>query len=86
MALVTSAASQDEKERLKAVEFFQAEFQLDHRIARLGEHATVSSTLKGADDARRALETNQQQAKETPKVFVSVMNGITSECGEPSRG
>ncbi len=52
LAVVKAADSADAKVRNTALDFFQSEFQLDYKIARLGEAANAHSAGKGAEDAR----------------------------------
>lgn len=47
MAVVTSAASEDPKQRQKALDFFKAEFELDYKIAKLGEQVLENAGKGG---------------------------------------
>ncbi|PWZ03816.1 ClpP/crotonase [Testicularia cyperi] len=76
LAVVKAADSSDPKVRNQALDFFQSEFQLDYRIARLGEAANAHSAGKGAEDARILSKSKGAEIKH-PKTFVSVMDGIT---------
>ncbi|GAC97669.1 enoyl-CoA hydratase/isomerase [Pseudozyma hubeiensis SY62] len=75
LAVVKAADSSDPKTRNTALDFFQSEFQLDYKIARLGEAANAHSAGAGAEDARTLAESKAGAKK--PKTFVSVMDGIT---------
>lgn len=66
MAVVTSAASEDPKQRQKALDFFQAEFELDYKIAKLGERVVDEDQKNGGGE-------------KGSKHFVAFMDGITSE-------
>ncbi len=76
LAVVKAADSSDAKVRNTALDFFQSEFQLDYKIARLGEAANAHSAGKGAEDARTLTKSKGGELKK-PKTFVSVMDGIT---------
>lgn len=76
LAVVKAADSSDPKVRNNALKFFQSEFQLDYKIARLGEAANAHSAGKGAEDARKLSQGKGGEVK-NPKTFVSVMDGIT---------
>lgn len=76
LAVVKAADSSDPKVRNTALDFFQSEFQLDYKIARLGEAANAHSAGAGAEDARTLAERKGSELKK-PKTFVSVMDGIT---------
>ncbi|SPO24307.1 related to enoyl-CoA-hydratase [Ustilago trichophora] len=76
LAVVKAADSEDPKVRNKALDFFRTEFQLDYKIARLGETANAHSAGKGAEDARTLAKSKGGDLKK-PKTFVSVMDGIT---------
>ncbi|SNX87193.1 related to enoyl-CoA-hydratase [Melanopsichium pennsylvanicum] len=76
LAVVKAADSSDPKVRDTALDFFRTEFQLDYKIARLGEAANAHSAGKGAEDARTLTKSKGGELK-NPKTFVSVMDGIT---------
>lgn len=76
LAVVKAADSSDPKVRNTALDFFQSEFQLDYKIARLGEAANAHSAGAGAEDARTLTKSKGGELK-NPKTFVSVMDGIT---------
>ncbi|KAJ1026950.1 hypothetical protein NDA16_002243 [Ustilago loliicola] len=76
LAVVKAADSSDPKARNTALDFFRSEFQLDYKIARLGEAANAHSAGKGAEDARILTKSKGGEVK-NPKTFVSVMDGIT---------
>lgn len=76
LAVVKAADSSDAEVRNTALDFFQTEFQLDYKIARLGEAANAHSAGKGAEDARTLAKSKGGELKR-PKTFVSVMDGIT---------
>ncbi|EPQ29517.1 uncharacterized protein PFL1_02736 [Pseudozyma flocculosa PF-1] len=79
LAIVHQADSSDPDDRAKSTEFFREEFQLDYMIARLGEVASINASGRDGKDARIALESKAGGATDTakPKVFVSLMDGIT---------
>lgn len=76
LAVVKAADSSDPKIRNTALDFFKTEFQLDYKIARLGEAANAHSAGKGAEDARTLAKSKGGELRK-PKTFVSVMDGIT---------
>lgn len=76
LAVVKAADSPDAKTRNTALDFFSSEFQLDYKIARLGEAANAHSAGQGAEDARTLAKSKGGDVK-APKTFVSVMDGIT---------
>lgn len=77
MAVVQAAAAENPSERQAALDFFKKEFELDHRIARLGERSSAAAAVDSA--ARDVVEKRGgSEAKKSPKTFVSVMDGITS--------
>ncbi|CBQ73473.1 related to enoyl-CoA-hydratase [Sporisorium reilianum SRZ2] len=76
LAVVKAADSGDPKVRNTALNFFSSEFQLDYKIARLGEAANAHSAGQGAEDAVTLAKSKGGDVKR-PKTFVSVMDGIT---------
>lgn len=76
LAVVKAADSGDPKVRNSALEFFRSEFQLDYKIARLGEATNAHSADKGAEYASTLTKSKGSEVK-NPKTFVSVMDGIT---------
>ncbi|PWN52529.1 ClpP/crotonase [Violaceomyces palustris] len=78
LAVVKAADSPDPKVREKALTFFQKEFQLDYKIARLGESAYARGVKQGGEDARMLVRSKEGGGEAVaPKVFVSIMDGIT---------
>ncbi|KAN0059747.1 3-hydroxyisobutyryl-CoA hydrolase [Thecaphora frezii] len=76
--IVKQAASSDPKIRAGSTNFFKDEFELDYKIARLGEAASVHATGQGSENARTVLRSKgSYDGKTSPKVFVSMMDGIT---------
>uniref|UniRef100_V5EKE4 3-hydroxyisobutyryl-CoA hydrolase n=2 Tax=Kalmanozyma brasiliensis (strain GHG001) TaxID=1365824 RepID=V5EKE4_KALBG len=76
LAVVKAADSKDAATRNTALDFFRSEFQLDYKIARLGEAANAHSAGQGAEDARTLAKSKGGDFKK-PKTFVAVMDGIT---------
>ena len=76
LAVVKAADSSDPNVRNTALDFFSSEFQLDYKIARLGEAANAHSAGQGAEDARTLAKRKGGDIKK-PKTFVAVMDGIT---------
>ncbi|CDS00745.1 related to enoyl-CoA-hydratase [Sporisorium scitamineum] len=76
LAVVKAAHSPDPNIRNTALDFFSSEFQLDYKIACLGEAANAHSAGHGAEDARTLAKSKGGDVKK-PKTFVSVMDGIT---------
>lgn len=72
---VVKAANKPETAQ-SALDFFQSEFELDYKIARLGEAVGAHS---GGEAAKAARTFSQSKGSDiqNPKTFVAVMDGIT---------
>ena len=68
LAVVKAANAETEEQRQEALAFFQGEFELDYMIAKLGERSGKAVADAGS------------QSDKNSKVFISFMDGITSEC------
>ena len=77
LAVVQSAASNDAAVRSRSLSFFQSEYQLDYKIAKLGQVASANSAGKAAESTNKVLRSLGHDLNQTPKVFISMMDGIT---------